>query len=75
VGRLGVITELHFSIIPQQLLTRMVSNITFSDFQKWISTAQDSYKAALQSGNQASISEALKPLDRTQVCSGRFCTV
>lgn len=67
VGRLGVITEVDFSIIPQQLLTRTVTNITFADFSKWAATAQDSYKAALQSGSEDAISAALQPLDRTQV--------
>ncbi len=69
VGRLGVITEVDFSIIPQQLLTRAVTNITFGDFQRWTATAQDSYKAALQSNSEVAISAALQPLDRTQVCS------
>ena len=69
VGRLGVIIEVDFSIIPQQLLTRSVTNITFTDFQKWTATAQDSYKAALQSNSEVAISAALQPLDRTQVCS------
>lgn len=68
VGRLGVITEVEFSIIPQQLLTRGVTNITFVDFQKWAATAQDNYKAALQNDDEEAISTALQPLDRTQVC-------
>lgn len=67
VGRLGVITEVDFAIIPQQLLTRTLTNMTFSDFQQWMAKNQDSYKAALQSGSPASISAALQPLDRTQV--------
>ena len=67
VGRLGVITEVDFSIIPQQLLTRSVTNITFADFAKLAATAQDSYKAALQSDSEDAISAALQPLDRTQV--------
>ena len=68
VGRLGVITEVEFRIIPQQLLTRGVTNITFTDFQKWAATAQDSYKTAVQSSDENAISTALQPLDRTQVC-------
>ena len=67
VGRLGVITEVEFRVIPQQLLTRGVTNITFTDFQKWAATAQDSYKAALQSNDKDAIRTALQPLDRTQV--------
>ena len=68
VGRLGVITEVEFNIIPQQLLTRGVTNITFADFQKWAATAPASYKAAVQSGDETAISTALQPLDRPPVC-------
>ena len=67
VGRLGVITELDFEIIPQQLLTRTLDNLTFSEYQSWITSIQNTYKAALQSGDPGQISSALKPLDRTQV--------
>ena len=67
VGRLGVITELDFDIIPQQLLTRTLDNLTFSEYQSWITSIQNTYKAALQSGDPGRISAALKPLDRTQV--------
>ena len=67
VGRLGVITEVDFEIMPQQLLTRTLTNITFADFQTWLSNIQNTYTAALQTNNPANISAALKPLDRTQV--------
>ena len=67
VGRLGVITELDFEIIPQQLLTRTLDNLTFSEYQSWLTSIQNTYKAALQSGDPSQISAALKPLDRTQV--------
>ncbi|CAK0783638.1 hypothetical protein CVIRNUC_006837 [Coccomyxa viridis] len=67
VGRLGVITELDFEIIPQQLLTRTLDNLTFSEYQSWLTSIQNTYKAALQSGDPSQISAALKPLDRTQL--------
>ena len=67
VGRLGVVTEVDFSIIPQQLLTRTVTNITFADFHRWAAIIQDNYKTAVVSGSQSAISAALQPLDRTQV--------
>ena len=53
--------------MPQQLLTRTLTNITFAEFQTWLSNIQDTYTAALQTNNPANISAALKVLDRTQV--------
>ena len=53
--------------MPQQLLTRTLTNITFAEFQTWLSNIQDTYTAALQTNSPANISAALKPLDRTQV--------
>ena len=75
VGRLGVITELDFKIIPQQLLTRTLDNLTFSEYQSWLTSIQNTYKAALRSGDPSQISAALKPLDRTQVGTRPCCNL
>lgn len=68
VGRLGIVTEIDFKIIPQRLLTRSVVNQTFGEFINWTVDIQDRYKLALASGSEAAISEALSPVDMTQAC-------
>lgn len=68
VGRLGIVTEIDFKIIPQRLLTRTVMTQSFDDFVAWTMAAQERFKAAVASGSQAAVSDSLRAVDQTQVC-------
>ena len=67
VGRLGIITEIDFKIVPQRLLTRKVVPQTFDAFLEWTLAAQDRYKEAVAGGSEAAISASLAEVDMTQV--------
>ncbi len=67
VGRLGIVTEIDFKIVPQRLLTRTVTTQSFDDFVAWTLAAQDRFKTALASGSQTAISDSLRAVDQTQV--------
>ncbi|EIE25101.1 hypothetical protein COCSUDRAFT_40439 [Coccomyxa subellipsoidea C-169] len=67
VGRLGIITEIDFKIVPQRLLTRKVVPQTFDAFLEWTLAAQDRYKEAVAGGSEAAISASLAEVDMTQL--------
>ncbi len=69
VGRLGIVTEIDFKIVPQRLLTRTVMTQTFDEFVSWTMKAQERFKAAVASGSQTAISDSLRAVDQTQVCN------
>lgn len=67
VGRLGVITEVDLRIVPQRMLTRIVTDETFDELVTGVEAAASAYSAALAAN--ASAAEALRalaPLDMTQ---------
>ena len=68
VGRLGIVTEIDFKIVPQRMLTRTVTTQSFDGFVAWTLAAQDRFKTALASGSQTAISDSLRAVDQTQVC-------
>lgn len=67
VGRLGIITELEFDIIPQQMLTRLGHNVAWADFQANIVQLQNDYNAVLNGTSPRSIEDVLDPWEGTQV--------
>ncbi|BDA41344.1 probable D-arabinono-1,4-lactone oxidase at N-terminal half [Coccomyxa sp. Obi] len=67
VGRLGIVTEIDFKIVPQRLLTRTVETQSFDDFVAWTMAAQERFKAAVASGSQTAISDSLRAVDQTQL--------
>ncbi len=67
VGRLGVITELEFGIVPQRMLTRTVLSERVEDTVKSLAAVSAAYAAALAANASASdIQAVLAPLDMTQ---------
>ena len=67
MGRLGVITEVDLRIVPQRMLTRIVTDGTFDELVTGVEAAASAYSAALAAN--ASAAEALRalaPLDMTQ---------
>ena len=67
VGRLGIITEVEFDIIPQQLLTRLGHNVAWTDFQAAIVQLQNDYNSVLNGTSSRSIEDVLDPWEGTQV--------
>ncbi|KAK9838533.1 hypothetical protein WJX81_005953 [Elliptochloris bilobata] len=68
VGRLGVITELDFEIVPQQMLTRTVVSQTIDEAVHSITAVSAAYAAALAANASASeIQAIIAPLDMTQL--------
>ena len=66
IGRLGIITKLKFPIMPQMAVQRSLTIMPISDFAAELMSVQQDYKAALATGSQTAIREALKPLDDVQ---------
>ena len=66
-GRLGIITQLKFPIVPQMAVQRSLTIMQMSDFTAELMSVQEAYKAALLTGSQDAIAAALKPLDDVQV--------
>ena len=66
VGRLGVITELTFRIIPDTSVIRTSYNISYGDFLTRLTDAQEAYKAAKAQDDVAGMQAALYPFDQTQ---------
>ena len=70
MGRLGVITELDFEIVPQQMLARTAVSLTIDEAVDGIAAVSSAYAAALAANASASeIQAVLAPLDMTQACA------
>ena len=73
VGRLGVITELDFEIVPQQMLARTAVSLSIDEAVDGIAAVSSAYAAALSANASASqIQEVLAPLDMTQACARTY---
>ena len=68
MGRLGIITEMEFDIVPQQMLTRTGSNVKWPDFQAAIIKLQNDYNAVLNGTDDRAVEDVLDPWEGTQVC-------
>lgn len=66
VGRLGVITQLSLSIMPQQAVQRAEQDMTAAQFAQQVKQVQDAYTQAKQSGSSEAIWTALHSLNETQ---------
>ncbi|PSC73742.1 L-gulonolactone oxidase [Micractinium conductrix] len=66
VGRLGVLTEVTISIVPQQNITRTNQEMSFQEFAQQIKDVQDAYNAAKAAGDEEAMKAALYQLDETQ---------
>lgn len=79
VGRLGVITQLSLSIMPQQAVQRAEQDMTAAQFAQQVKQVQDAYTQAKQTGSSEAIWTALHSLNETQVecawlCHCRACS-
>lgn len=67
VGRLGVIVEVDLRIVPQRMLTRIVTDETFDELVAGVEAAASAYSAAVAANASAAEAlRALEPLDMTQ---------
>ena len=67
VGRLGVLTELEFDIVPMKNYTRTVTSVGFIDWVQSVQQISQAYAAIANGTSTASPSAVLAPLDMTQV--------
>ncbi len=73
VGRLGVITQLSLSIVPQQAVQRAEQDMTVAQFAQQVKQVQDAYTQAKQTGSSEAIWTALHSLNETQVEGAWLC--
>ncbi|KAI7844538.1 hypothetical protein COHA_001896 [Chlorella ohadii] len=66
VGRLGVVTELTFRIVPQQAVQRTLKEMSFDDFVNQLQETQADYVAAKQAGDVDGMKRALFQVHETQ---------
>ncbi|KAK9908511.1 hypothetical protein WJX75_008992 [Coccomyxa subellipsoidea] len=66
VGRLGIITQVKLPIKAQKAVKRSVETMTMDAFVQEVLRVEDSYKIALQSGDEGAISQALEPVEAVQ---------
>ena len=65
VGRLGIITELEFDVIPQQNLTRTGHRLAWGEFVNLLLKLQSDYTGVV--AGSASAADVLDPWEGTQV--------
>jgi len=70
VGRLGIITQLTLSIVPQQAVRRAEQDTTIAQFAQQVKQVQDAYTQAKQTGSTEAIWTALHSLNETQIRYG-----
>ena len=69
VGRLGIITQLTLTIVPQQAVRRAEQDMTVAQFAQQVKQVQDAYTQAKQTGSAEAIWAALHSLNETQASS------
>ena len=72
VGRLGVITEMELSLIPQDMVTRVVTNMDFWEFVQALHQLQDDYNAALNGTGAQTVAQVLASYEGTQVTADLY---
>lgn len=72
MGRLGIITQVKLPIKAQKAVKRTVDTITLEAFVQEVLQVENSYKKALQSGDEGAISQALDPVEAVQVSQNTF---
>ena len=71
VGRLGIITQLTFTIVPQQAVRRADQDMTVAQFAQQVKQVQEAYTQAKQTGSAEAVWAALHSLNETQASSPR----
>ncbi|KAK9823265.1 hypothetical protein WJX72_001448 [[Myrmecia] bisecta] len=66
VGRLGIITQLTFTIVPQRAVERSLAQITLAQFADQVTAAQNAYNQGSATNNLTLVEQALNSLDETQ---------
>ena len=76
VGRLGVITEVELSIVPQDMVERVTFDSPFADFVDKMIDLQDDYTEAVNGTSSRTVAEVLSDFEGTQVgnCSSSGCS-
>jgi hypothetical protein len=66
IGRLGVITDLTFRIVPENIVTRSLQEMSLLEFAEQVKEVQDAYNDALLSADMELAMKSLNVLDKTQ---------
>lgn len=66
VGRLGIITDITFKIIPQRSVKRELQDINITKFASEVKAVQDEFNSAKANGDKMGEKLALSKLDETQ---------
>ena len=67
VGRLGIITNVTLSIVPNIQIRRLLDQMSTQAFINQIKSFQATYNQALADDSPVSIADALSEIDETQV--------
>jgi FAD/FMN-containing dehydrogenase len=67
LGRLGILTSVTFSIVPQRAVQRLLQTTSTANFTSQVMAVQEAYKAALNNGSTDALGAALSKIDETQV--------
>lgn len=67
VGRLGIITEVELSVIPQDMVGRETYETTFEEFVDRMRELQDDYNEAVNGSSSRTVAEVLSDYEGTQV--------
>ena len=67
VGRLGVITEVELSILPQDMVERLTFETSFADFVDAMMDLQEDYTEAVNGTSSRTVAEVLSDYEGTQV--------
>lgn len=67
VGRLGIVTEVELSIIPQDMVARTVTATDIWGFVDAMKTLEVDYKAALSGTGPRTVAQVLSEYEGTQV--------
>lgn len=73
VGRLGIITKLTLTIVPNIQILRSLQQMSTQDFIDQIRDTQLQYAQALEDGSLEEQAAALQTLDETQVSVHACC--
>ena len=66
VGRLGIITEITFKIVPQRAVKRDLQDISYNEFAAQIKLVEDAYNQARAKNDVDGMKFALSQIDETQ---------
>ena len=67
-----MITEVELSIIPQDMVTRVVTDMDFEEFVQALHQLQDDYNAALNGTGPQTVAQVLAKYEGTQVTADLY---